>query len=146
LALPTESKHRWALVPDGEGRMHLTDLNPFEVEPEPFFNAAQDVFFVLFTRRNPTAGQRITSTTASIGNSQWRNAATGTRFIIHGFNNNHLSPVNVIITSAYLAAADDNVVRVDWGNFLKLSNKVNFKFLSYYVIRCWCKYNQLFGG
>ncbi|CRK89208.1 CLUMA_CG002968, isoform A [Clunio marinus] len=119
-ALPAEyaePKHRWTLIPDGDGRMHLMDLNPIEpIEPvEPSFNADNDVFFVLFTRRNPTAGQRLARTTASINGSQWRSTAGGTRFIIHGWNNNPLSPVNTMITQAYLAAADHNVVRVDWG-------------------------------
>lgn len=136
LALPTniesrvESKNRWALVPDNEGRMHLMDLDASELEPEPYFNAANDVFFVLYTRRNPTAGQRLAQTTASINNSQWSNGSSGTRFIIHGFNNNHQSPVNVVITRAFLAAADHNVVAVDWGagantiNYVTARNRV----------------------
>lgn len=116
MALPTESKHRWTLVPDGDGKMHLLDMNPIDVvEPESFFNPANDVFFVLFTRRNPTAGQRLARTVASINNSQWSNGAGGTRFIIHGWNNNHQSSVNTDLTRAFLAAADHNVVCVDWG-------------------------------
>lgn len=116
MALPTESKHRWTLVPDGDGKMHLLDMNPVDiVEPETFFNPANDVFFVLFTRRNPTAGQRLARTAASINGSQWSNGAGGTRFIIHGWNNNHQSSVNTDITRAFLAAADHNVVAVDWG-------------------------------
>lgn len=111
IAAPTvELKHRWNVVPDGDGKMHLMELNPAEVEIEPTFNADTDVFFVLFTRRNPTAGQRLASTTASINNSQWSSAAGGTRFIIHGWNNNHQSNVNIVITRAFLAAADHNVV------------------------------------
>lgn len=86
------------------------DLNPIEVEPEPAFNADNDVFFVLFTRRNPTAGQRLSFNAANIRNTQWNSNAAATRFIIHGFNNNHQSPVNVDITRAYLARADTNVV------------------------------------
>lgn len=135
LALPANiesrvEKSRWALVPDNEGRMHLMDLNPVTIEPEPYFNANTDVFFVLFTRRNPTSGQRLAQTTASINNSQWSNAAGGTRFIIHGWNNNHQSPVNTVITRAFLAAADHNVVAVDWGagansiNYVTSRNRV----------------------
>jgi hypothetical protein len=90
--------------------MHLMDLNPIEVEPEPTFNANNDVFFVLFTRRNPTAGQRLSSNAANIRATNWNSNAPGTRFIIHGFNNDHRSPVNVDITRAYLARADHNVV------------------------------------
>jgi len=113
VALPAAS--RWELVPDSEGKLHLVDMNPIEIEPEPFFNPATDVFFVLFTRRNPTAGQRIAQTVAAISGSNWNSGSAGTRFIIHGWNNNSNSPVNVAITRAFLAAADHNVVRVDWG-------------------------------
>lgn len=110
-AAPTyESNHRWALVPDNEGRMHLMDMNPIEAEPEPSFNPDVDVFFVLFTRRNPTAGQRLSFNAANIRSTNWNSNAGGTRFIIHGFNNNHRSPVNVDITRAFLARADHNVV------------------------------------
>lgn len=91
--------------------MHLMDLNPIEVEPEPAFNANNDVFFVLFTRRNPTAGVRLSTTNAAaIRSTNWNSNAGGTRFIIHGFNNNHQSPVNIDITRALLARADHNVV------------------------------------
>lgn len=80
LAAPfVQPSHRWILVPDGEGRMHLMDLNPIDFEPEPAFNPNDDVFFILFTRRNPTVGQRLLQTTASISGSQWSNAAPGTR-------------------------------------------------------------------
>lgn len=110
MALPV-GDHRWSLIPDGDGKMHLIDLDPFEPDtPEPAFNAAADVFFVLFTRRNPTAGQRLAQTTGSISGSQWNSGAAGTRFIIHGWNNNHQSPVNRDITAAFLSRGDHNVV------------------------------------
>lgn len=130
MAAPTESKHRWALVPDSDNHMHLVDLNPIELEPEGLWTPATDVFFVLFTRRNPTAGQRLAMTVASINSSQWSSAAGGTRFIIHGWNNNHQSPVNVAITRAFLASADHNVIAVDWGvgassaNYVTSRNRV----------------------
>lgn len=101
---------RWSLVPDGEGRLYLTDLNPIEQEPEAAWNVETDTFFVLFTRRNPTAGQRITNTAASINASQWNNNAPGTRFIIHGWTQSSTSGMNADIRSAFLASADHNVV------------------------------------
>lgn len=83
-------------------------------ESEPPFNPDTDVYFVLFTRRNPTIGQRLASTNESIISSQWKNKALGTRFIVHGWTKNLSSPVNVLITRAFLAAGDYNVVAVDW--------------------------------
>ena len=128
VALPASP--RWSLVPDSEGRMHLMDLQPVELEPEPFFNAVNDVFFLLFTRRNPLVGQRITFDAAGIRNTNWNNNAVGTRFIIHGLNNNNRSPVNTMITAAYLLRSDVNVVVVDWGagantiNYISARNRL----------------------
>ena len=119
------------MVPDNEGRMHLIDLQPVELEPEPFFNADRDVFFLLFTRRNPLVGQRIGFDAAAIRNTNWNTAAPGTRFIIHGFNNDNQSPVSTMITAAYLRRSDFNVVVVDWGvgantiNYISARNRVN---------------------
>lgn len=108
--MPTNSNgHKWALVNDGDGKLHLVDTNPIEIEPEPFFNANNDVFFVLFTRRNPTAGQRLGFDANAIRNSQWR-AASGLRIQIHGFQNNHQSPVNSVMRQAFINRADHNVV------------------------------------
>lgn len=113
-ALPiNEEKHRWTLVPDQEGRMHMLDMNPIEMEPEPAFNAMNDVVFTLFTRRN-TAPQRITFDMNTVRNSQWA-AASGARFIIHGWNSNANTAMNTFIRQSLLTRANHNVVVVDWG-------------------------------
>ena len=72
-------------MPDGDGRLHLVDLNPFtpdervDVEPEPAFNAEADVIFRVFTRANPTSGQVITlNNAASLSNSNF-NSGNPTR-------------------------------------------------------------------
>jgi hypothetical protein len=108
-ALPIDDeKHRWTLVPDQEGRMHLLDMNPIELEPEPAFNPATDIIFLLFTRRN-TAAQRITLDMNTVRNSQWA-AAQGARFIIHGWNSNQNTAMNSFIRAELLAHANHNVV------------------------------------
>lgn len=112
-ALPIDEEvtsHRWNLVPDGEGRMHLVDMNPYEVAPEPSFNADRDTFYLLFTRRNRLIGTRITNTVASVSGSNWNSAAAGTRFIIHGWTQDARASLNRDITSAYLSSGDHNVV------------------------------------
>lgn len=63
--------------------MHIFDDNPVEQEPEPSFNAMTDVIFLLFTRRNPTAGQRITFDMNTVRNSNFA-SAQAVRFVIHG--------------------------------------------------------------
>ncbi|KAG5668798.1 hypothetical protein PVAND_016724 [Polypedilum vanderplanki] len=124
-----EEKHRWTLVPDQEGRMHLLDMNPIEMEPEPAFNANNDVIFLLFTRRNRNAGQRITFDMNTVRNSNWI-ASQGARFIIHGWNSNQNTAMNNFIRQQLLDHADHNVVVVDWGagaqtpNYLTARNRV----------------------
>ena len=109
--------------------MHVIDLNAAEVEPEPSFNADNDVIFLLFTRRNRNAGQRITFDMNTVRNSNWV-AANGARFIIHGWNSNQNTGLNTFIRNSFLDRADHNVVVVDWGagaqnpNYLTARNHV----------------------
>lgn len=87
------------------------DFNPIDIQqPEPRWNPDVDVLFFLFTRNNPTVGQRITFSVPSILESHWNSAATGTRFVIHGWQGDSTAMVNVELTRAHLAAADHNVV------------------------------------
>ncbi|XP_001652527.2 pancreatic triacylglycerol lipase [Aedes aegypti] len=110
----------WTLVPDADGRLHLVNVNPYnlpnpEQEPEKRFTAATDTVFRLYTRSNPTTPQVIgLNNAASLTNSNF-NAANPTRFIIHGWNNDGFSPVNQILTNAWLTRGDFNVITVDWG-------------------------------
>lgn len=89
--------------------MHLVDINPIEAEVEPFFNAETDTRFLLFTRWNPSFGQRITWTAASISGTSF-NPNNPVRIIIHGFNSGPASSVNVAMTAAYLQRGDFNVI------------------------------------
>jgi Lipase len=91
--------------------MHLIDLNSVQLEKEhePLFDPINDMFFVLFTRDNPTVGQRITFDVASITSSNWRRNH-GTRFLIHGWTANENSPENPRTRDAFLELADHNVV------------------------------------
>lgn len=104
-----DPSHRWALIPDGDGKMHLIDTNPYKADVEPFFNAENDVVFLLFTTRNP-GGERLYFDAGQIRNTQF-NAGAPCRFIIHGWNNDENSEVNTAITAAYLSRGDFNVVR-----------------------------------
>lgn len=121
--------HRWTLVPDADGRMHLMDLNPIDVQIEPFFNAVEQVFFVLFTRKNSN-GVKIGMNANEIKATTY-NPANPTRFIIHGWNNDQNAAVNKLITAAYLARGDFNVIVVDWGagantvNYISARNRIN---------------------
>ncbi|XP_019933424.2 pancreatic lipase-related protein 2 [Aedes albopictus] len=110
----------WTLVPDANGRLHLVNTNPYNIpdleqEPEKRFTAATDTIFRLYTRSNPTTPQVIgLNNAASLANSNF-DAANPTRFIIHGWNNDGFSEVNVMLTNAWLTRGDFNVITVDWG-------------------------------
>jgi pancreatic triacylglycerol lipase len=101
--------YRWNLIPDGDGNMHLIDLNRAETEPEAFFNPEVDTAFLLFTRANPTVPQRITWTPESISGSNY-NPAHPVRFLIHGFNSGQSSGVNIAPTASYLRLGEYNVI------------------------------------
>ena len=109
VSLPSPVDYRWNLMPDGDGQMHVIDAAPELQEAEPFFNAEVDTTFLLFTRSNPTTGQRITWTAASISGSNF-NSAHSTRVLIHGFNSGPSSGVNIASTASYLQRGDFNVI------------------------------------
>lgn len=100
---------RWNLLSDDEGRMHLIDVAPIEAHPEPAFNAEADTRFLLFTRLNPTGGQRISWTAASISSSNF-NAAHPTRLLIHGYNSGPNGSMNTASTAGYLQRGHFNVI------------------------------------
>lgn len=102
------------MVPDADGKMYLVDLDNHVEDITSLWNADQDVFFMLYTQRNPTTGQRITLDANGIRDSYF-NVGALTRFVVHGWNNDHQSTVNSLIRSAYLARGDFNVIVVDWG-------------------------------
>lgn len=120
---------RFALVPDTEGRMYMADLNA-ELPEEPFFNAENDVNFILFTPENQQTGQPIGLNADQIRASNWVNARP-TRFIIHGWNGGAGSGLNSNIGSGYHRNGAFNVVVVDWGlgantiNYISARNRVN---------------------
>ncbi|XP_055597202.1 pancreatic triacylglycerol lipase-like [Uranotaenia lowii] len=116
--MPREASEQWSLVPDSNGHLHLVNTDPYGLngqdEPAPMFDAATQTIFRLFTRQNRATGHVIQlGNAASLG--QFWSPARQTRFIIHGWNNNGNSDVNVVIRNAYLDRADINVITVDWG-------------------------------
>jgi pancreatic triacylglycerol lipase len=89
--------------------VHLVDLNPFETSVEPLFNAESDVIFLLYTRQNPTVGQRINLRDLnSLRNSNF-NAAHPTRITIHGWRGGPNSTVNRHVNFQYFLIGDYNV-------------------------------------
>lgn len=109
-ASPIENESRWNLVPDGDGKLHVVDINE---EPliEPIWNPETDTRFMLFTRSNPTSGQQVTWTSQSIQNSNF-NSAHPVRVLIHGWNSGLTSGMNTAPTASYLQLGNFNVIQV----------------------------------
>lgn len=97
----------FATVPDGNNFFNTIELNSV-LQPSTF-DALRDTYFLLFTQRNREIGQNITSNFASMINSNF-NSLKPTRFVIHGWLNDHTSPINTEITAGYLDRGDYNVV------------------------------------
>lgn len=109
-AMSIAFKHRWAMIPDSKGRMHLTDLRSY-VPKESFFVAESDMKFVLSTRKSK--GEVIKLDVESLRASSFdRNHPT--RITIHGWNGDHTSDVNARVIEEYLKHGDYNCIMVDW--------------------------------
>lgn len=108
-----DPSHRWTMIPDSEGKMHLIDLNPYDVPPEPLFDAEKDVKFILSTRKTKKYGEEIKFDLRSIENSSFE-INIPTRITIHGWNGDETSFVNSKVTEEYLKRGDFNCIMVDW--------------------------------
>lgn len=75
-----------------------------------------DIKYFLYTRNNPNNENiLLLNDASSIQNSHY-NQLKPLRIIIHGFNNNYLSDINVNIKDAYLDVEDVNVIVLDWSS------------------------------
>lgn len=99
-------------------------------EISPAFDAARDTRFLVFTRFNPTVAQVVSlDDMSTVRSSNW-DAARPTRVIIHGQLADAESELNILLTAAFLASSDVNVVVVDWGlgantiNYVSARNQV----------------------
>lgn len=64
--------------------MHLVDINSFDMDAEPAFNAPTDVIFRIWTRQNTAAGQIVgLNNNAQLAASNF-SPARQTRFHVHG--------------------------------------------------------------
>ncbi|XP_022117282.2 lipase member H-A-like isoform X3 [Pieris rapae] len=109
-----EGVSRYIWMPDGKGVPHLVDLH--EPVDEDFFNSrnGNDNQYWLFTRQNRNSRQILQNGNAnSIRNSNYRGNRP-TKVIVHGWRNNGNTHMNPMITEAFLAVMDCNVIVVDW--------------------------------
>lgn len=102
---PASSPGSSSIVPISVAKINF----PFSLP----FNATADTFSVLYTPQDPTVGKRITFDTNAFANSTF-NSSLPTRYIIHGWLNDHLTPYILDIKTAYLEKGDFNVVSFDF--------------------------------
>ncbi|XP_052740187.1 pancreatic triacylglycerol lipase-like [Bicyclus anynana] len=109
-----EGESRYIWMPDGDGALHLVDLQaPADVEFAESRSGANNAYW-LFTRQNPRNHQLLVNNNAnSIRNSNY-NGNRQTKVISHGWNSNGNSGVNTMVRDAFLAAGDFNVIVLDW--------------------------------
>jgi len=115
--IPKNHIHNWDLLVTPEGKTVLIDKNPLDSTPRatPFFNAQKDVRFWLYTQQNKVIPFEIKfDELDSVKNSHF-NPAWPTRYIIHGWQNDGKSEMNIILRDAYLKVGYYNVIIVDWG-------------------------------
>ncbi|KAH9631473.1 hypothetical protein HF086_004634 [Spodoptera exigua] len=107
-----EGVTRFIWMPDGEGNPHLVDL--YEPQERFFTKPPVNNEYWLYTRKNPKNAQKLVyGNVKSITNSNYK-AKRGLNVIVHGFRGNGNSSMNSLITSAFLAVQDVNVIVVDW--------------------------------
>lgn len=79
------------------------------------FSTTERTEFLLFTKKNSNQGQVIAlKNYRSLGGSNF-DASKKTKVVIHGWLGESDSPINKVITSAYLRYHDVNVIVVNWG-------------------------------
>lgn len=104
-------EHRYELIPDVDGNMHLVDMSTYDMSLVPLFDAEKEVKFHLTTRI--ATGEEIKLDEASIAASSF-NKNHPTRFTIHGWNGDLTSNVNALVTEEYLKNGNFNCITVDW--------------------------------
>lgn len=124
MASPLPSEEDWHLIPNGEGGMHMVDINAPVEDTEPMFTPAVDIIFTLFTNPNPNTPQRIfLNNPASLAGTTF-NPANPTRILVHGWNQNGGAAFNTQTRTRYLNRGNFNVIVVDWGAGAQTGNYV----------------------
>jgi pancreatic triacylglycerol lipase len=104
------SHYTWETVEDSEGRVHLVDVNQYDVEAiEPLFVPEDDIIFNLCTARNPTACQEVKwNDMNTIINSPF-DSSRPTKFTVHGWNGGGSDGVNWRVNQRFFTLGDYNV-------------------------------------
>ena len=89
--------------------VNLSDLVALKFALDPIFNADRDVFFYVYTKKNPIIPQKITNSVSTIKASKFE-SANPTQILIHGFLSDLKNDFYDQVVPAYLSHGDYNVV------------------------------------
>lgn len=113
------TNNRYVILPDDNGKLHFVDLQA----PIARLATMQDITLYLHKSNNEEPEiiealnyQKVLPTTKF-------DPKLKTVFIVHGWNNDYMSPINTMITEAILANYNVNVLVVGWG---KPANDINY--------------------
>lgn len=109
--IDNDFKHRYEMVPDVDGQMHLVDMDAYNMSIARLFDAEKETRFVLTTRT--ASAEEIKLDVESLEASSF-NRNHPTRFTIHGWNGDLTSSVNSRITEEYLKFGNFNCISIDW--------------------------------
>lgn len=97
-----------------ETEENFTEIPSEFVSFKPRILNPRDLKYFLYTRKNPINGEiLLLGDRPAIQNSNF-DKFKPLRIIIHGFDNNYASEINVELRDVYLEAEDVNVIIVDW--------------------------------
>lgn len=85
-----------------------------EAEKMSIAPRAATIKLYLYTKTNSITPQLLDQSSAQALKNSNFNAKRPTRIIIHGWQNNYLSDINIDLRKAYLHEGDYNIISVDW--------------------------------
>lgn len=91
--------------------MHLINMNSYNYSAVPLFVAEKEVKFLLTTQYSSHQELKLDAASIEASNFDRKNP---TRITIHGWNGDHTSGVNTIVTEEYLKHGNFNCIMVDW--------------------------------
>lgn len=110
-SIPTEPENGW-YVPQLNGSFAW--MSKDEAQNLAIVSRAATIKLYLYTKANSIIPQLLDQSNAQqLKNSNFK-ARRPTRIIIHGWQNNYLSDVNIDLREAYLNEGDYNIISVDW--------------------------------
>ncbi|CAG9581223.1 unnamed protein product [Danaus chrysippus] len=122
LPVPKDNSHyvegvsRYIWMPDGDGNLHLVDLE--EPADENFLvtrNGNRNQYW-LFTRQNRNSRQVLVNGDANSVRNSFYSGNRPTKVIAHGWNSNGNSDWILQMVAAFLDTADVNVIVLDWSS------------------------------